>query len=140
MKRSREEILTMEAGDELNAAVAKIMNDDLEHQWEEGPSRTGVKYCSRCNACDWMPAAERPCSVKLYSEDISVAWQIWQKMTDKEPFSWAIYSDCEGIVFVEHYPNDYPGAMKAGCGDFRTWGLCPEAICKAALLAKLESL
>ena len=120
---TKEEILSMEAGGrELDAEVAsKILGLEIEERQDF------LRFYVR----------ETRTAILNHSTDISAAWQVWQKITDKEPFSWAIYSDYDGIVFVEHYPNDYSGAMKAGSGDFRAWGLCPEAICKAALLAKL---
>lgn len=72
------------------------------------------------------------------STDISAAWEVWLAVTKDHPEDWAIYSDDNGEVIVEHYPSGYRGDREVYCGDFNVDGLFPEAICKAALLAKLE--
>lgn len=144
----KEEILAMEAGDELNALVAReVMEDDLEHFWREGPSQTGVKYCAWCSTYDWMPAANEPCSVKPYSEDISAAFAVVERIGG----AWDIkrryrpYSDdlsmgdgrptYQALVVI----TEYEDLVYTSQETFRSpwcWQL-PEAICKAALLAKL---
>lgn len=119
---TKEEILAMKPGRELDALIGKeIMG------WT--PEETEVNMLCSPHHFSWSP-----------STDISAAWQVWQKVTDQEPFSWAIYSDCEDKVFVEHYPDNYSGALESGCGDFRVRGLFPEVICKAALLSKFDKL
>lgn len=71
-------------------------------------------------------------------KDISGAWQVWLAVTEDAPEDWAIYSDSNGEVTVEHYPDKYMGDREMSCGDFSVDGLFPEAMCKAALLSKLE--
>ncbi len=122
---NKEEILKMEAGEKLNAAVAVVMGDDLEHSWTGGAPKSGIKYCTRCNAPDWAPAAVlRHCSVKLYSEDISVAWLVVEKMK-VEDYCQVGGRFCDSLV--DMCPDNE---------ELLFW-LSPEAICKAVLIARL---
>lgn len=106
---TKEEILAMKPGIELDNLVREEILKLPFRQW-----------------------AGRP------STDISAAWQVWYAITKNEPEGWAIYSDTYEEVTVEHYPDNYGGVREESCGDFDVSGPFPEAICKAALLAKLE--
>lgn len=105
---TKEEILAMKEGPELNALVRETF-------FPGAPSAPGFDY----------------------SHDYWAAWQVWWYITKNESEDWAIYSDFDGKVSVEHYPEDYRGVMEEGAGDFSVNGLFPEAICKAALLWKM---
>ena len=136
---TKEEILAMESDDGLNAAVAEMMGDDLEHQWTGGAPKSGVRYCTRCGTPDWSPAAERHCSVKLYSKDISVAWLVVEKMKEdgynlrleyfSEKLDWTPKDNLTQVVF-SGYQGYYFDGIKGNIE-------IPEAICKAALIARL---
>ena len=127
---TKEEVLAMEAGDELDKAVAESLGYQVK-SWEtfrgkpvyrcRVPSKYGEVWESLCP----------------YSIAIRPAWQVWLAVTKDHPEDWAIYSDDNGEVTVEHYPDDYKGDRESGCGDFSIDGLFPEAICKAALLTRL---
>lgn len=75
-----------------------------------------------------------------YSTEISAAWKVWLKITKDTDYEWAIYQfhSPEELVEVEAYGEDYGGDMEEGCGNFSVISKFPEAICKAALLARLE--
>ena len=63
----------MEAGREMDALIAEIMELSTEHllpQYESG------FFCSRCGA--GQSGYDVPCT-KYYSTDISVAWQVVEK-------------------------------------------------------------
>lgn len=121
---TKEEILVMEAGRELDTLVAEeIFGMRVyrnPHDWQT--------YLPRGNA-------QR---LKKYSTTASAAWLVWLAVTKDHPEDWAIYSDSNSEVTVEHYPDDYKGNRESWCGDFRVDGLFPEVMCKAALLAVLS--
>lgn len=108
---TKEEILAMEVGIDLDCNIS-----DVVFNGKTFPLFSGIKH---------------------YSTNISAAWQVWLAVTKGAPEDWAIYSDSDGKVTVEHYHNDYKGDREEGCGDIEVNGLFPEAMCKAALLAKL---
>jgi len=127
---TKEEILAMIAGEKLDRQVALY---HFGYPVIEG-SPSG-KY-----EIGWSPSiGEDLKAIPLppYSTDISAAWLVWLAVTKDAPEDWAIYSDSDGEVTVEHYPDDYKGDREQFCGDFSVDGLFPEAICKAALIAKL---
>lgn len=142
---NREEILSMEAGEELDSLMATdIMEEPMPESTPENaldfqlagnpiesPKRNWVCLCSydEGDIPTWRPLP--------YSTDIWAAWQVWRKVTAGDPFGWAIYSGEEDKVSVEHYPEEYMGGLEEGCGDFKVSGLFPEAMSKAALIAKL---
>jgi len=98
-------------------------------QEDDGENMPGVWHLEKeGNWAYWSP-----------STDISAAWQVWFAVVKDHPEDWAIYSNSNGEVTVEHYPDDYKGDIEAHCGDFRVDGVFPEAMCKAALLADLNS-
>lgn len=147
---NKEEILAMEAGDELNTAVAELIGDDLDHHWAGGAPKSGVKYCTRCSTPDWAPAAKRPCNVKLYSEDISTAWLVVEKMRasdmynfgrikkepkDKRQYDPTFVDFCSRLMEVLEIgisEYSYPATLTI------MWKIDPEVICKAVLLTKVE--
>jgi len=136
---TEEEILAMKAGPGLNAEVAsQIMDIKVEYPFGEGFPYYLKEDDRWTNDVPWAGQGKMKWAPILpYSTDISAAWLVWLAVTKDEPEGWAIYSDSNGEVSVEHYPDDYKGDREAFCGDFRVDGLFPEAICKAALLAKL---
>jgi len=123
---TKEGILAMEAGEKLDALVAE-WKDGHYHDWK-GESVLHGGFALRCTKCGAFREDGRQLPNQHYSTDISAAWQVWLAVTKDGPENWAIYSDNDGKVTVEHYP------------DFCVDGLFPEAICKAALLAKLETV
>ena len=114
----KEEILAMKAGRELNIRVAedimgrKSTKDEIFGDME----RTSDGVFS---------------TLQPYSEDISAAWQVMEKMKGYNP----------GITFDIH-SQKWEAAFSAREADFTCpvvlANTVPEAICKAALLALLE--
>lgn len=123
----REEILAMEAGEGLDKLVIqKIMH----HIWDGGDR-------PRCKICGVWKDWDKPtaCETKKYSTDISAAWQVVGKLIEDGYFLTIGYSQAEkdwGVSLDE---------MRPFVGDYDEIAWCktaPEAICKVALLAKLE--
>lgn len=126
---TKEEILAMEAGAELDDIVAsKIM------EWEQGGDE-GEVWLDHCT--DYFVTGRAPGSSDYYwkpSTDISAAWQIVEKM---ESLGY-------GHKHLEYSQRPEAGIawmfMQPGRGIFEAKAKkAPEAICKAALLAKLET-
>ena len=122
MTLTREEILAMDNWRKLDGLVAdKVMGFDMvEDTLPQLP-----KY--------YLPEYERTIQrdVPLYSSDISAAWEVVDKMNERDEHSLAL----------EFYPNE-----KEWGADFDEFAVssqavsktAPEAICKAALLAVLN--
>ena len=116
---TKEEILAMQPGRELNAQIARLLGRPVyknrEGRWL---IRTGSK------SLDSPPLP--------YSTDISAAWQVVERMI-AEGFMFYLRGDIklEGweCNIYKAVPANYP---------VRWFEAAPEAICKAALLTKLE--
>lgn len=147
---TKEEILAIESGRKLDGLVAKeVMGIEVEYPFAEGYPYylTEDKYAKK----RYSPAKVWD-AVALYSTEVSPAWQVVEKLGG----AWDIRRR-----FRPH-PDDPPGSpgrptyqAKVFLSDYvpeedeltneRTgrspwvWSL-PEAICKASLLAKLESV
>lgn len=108
---TKEEILAMGAGEKLN----ELVDRHIVHPLEEYPEWKLIK------------------SFPGYSTDIGFAWQVVEKMRSHEVLLYRLalaLSEMTVRQTIETY---------ADCiADLMRW-LCPEAICKAALLAKLKT-
>ncbi|MDD5702900.1 MAG: hypothetical protein PHU23_12720 [Dehalococcoidales bacterium] len=116
---TKEEILAMRPGSELNMKVAEIImghtiiNDEIFGYMERVINLNSTECGSTC--CGSKEGDSVWSAVKPYSEDISAAEQVVEKMTElgyKDAVYWADF----------------------GNGKYTE----PEAICKAALLSRLE--
>jgi len=134
---TREEILAMKAGNELNAEVAKnLFNCDV--RWQEmsdGKKTWYIPYCGceyKLHKHPHTPAYAN--DLNGYSGEILAAWYVVNKMREMgyllglqqlagHPSFRAEFS--KGL-----FPNEIKGEAEAESA--------PEAICKAALLARLE--
>ncbi len=121
---TKEEILAMESGEDLDRLVAvEVM--DLFCVYEP-------PYLGWANREYWYDMDVIPTNVRSYSTDILSAWQVAKMMV-------AEYGD-----FVIDYDDSYNGGgWSASVDKLRVAALAktaPEAICKAALLAKLKTL
>lgn len=112
MKLSREAILAMEPGRELDALVAEhVMGIEA---WN---ARTGEKI---------------PYTTNQYSAYISTAWEVVEKLSDQRLRIVLIdYQDSEWLCALK---NKYGGYVE---GEYK-FNSAPEAICKIALLAVLN--
>lgn len=121
---TREEILAMEAGRELDALVAvKIIG--LEVEEKEDHLRMYVK------------GTRTP--ILTHSTDISAAWRVVEKVTEEK------HCHCEVKVYPGGFANvkftkvtgPFTSDEVLGCAGIDNDETITEAICKAALLAKL---
>lgn len=141
---TKEEILAMEAGRELDALVAeKIMNHPMpdfipEHALDLYLAGTPLHYDSWSCVCCYDEGDTPKWVPDPYSRDQGAAWQVWLAITRDDPYRWAIYPNPEksGEIIIEHY--SYYGGQECGEGELSVVGLAPEAICKAALLTTFE--
>jgi len=124
---TKEEILAMEAGEELSQKVAEEIMGECYHQHWDG-DRDSID-CLKCGESRFYHQRSQ-----AYSTDISAAWPVVERMQeDKEAFYYLElrYSrilHCWMAVF-EH-GNDQHEEIEGKTA--------PEAICKAALLAKVK--
>ena len=106
----------------LDEAVAKVKG--LE--WKPGlatPHMRWVGPSGRFLRLGWSP-----------STNWADAGELWIEMTEAEPYNWAIFSDTDGCVVVEHFPEDYMGEREEGTGDWESFSFpAPEAITRAWL-------
>ena len=115
---TKDEILAMNAGRELNIRVAKhVMERGFAHDETFGDMEKDS---------DGVYSYLQP-----YSEDISAAWQVMEKLKSYQP-----------RVEFNIYSQKWEAAFSARDADFSyptvSADTAPEAICKAALLALLE--
>jgi hypothetical protein len=127
---TRDEILTMEAGREMDALIArevmgwsKIVLGSYGHWVEEDGSGA---YTTKHQVGDWCP-----------SEDIAAAWQVVEKLRERNFYSQ--HTDLTLTSGVEHWSwtfiNHEPLAVYSVKATAPTAAL---AICFAALLAVME--
>ena len=142
---TRDEILNKEAGPEMNALVAEYVmgQTDFDHPgffWNEGTTEDGKDgwdgfNCPRCGASK----GDTGKCTKHYSTDIAAAWQVVEKFE----YNWNIYRDVGkcGSEYITAGDMQYrvifssPGMPMQGV----TADTAPLAICRAALLAVLET-
>jgi len=141
---TKEEILAMEAGEELDALIDKEIfsgNGCVHDLYWVDPDEYA---CSKCHKQFVSPEPW------AYSTTISAAWQVVEKMRDSHRYNikrieegrnakgqyddtfvnfCSLLMDVLGIEIKEYAYGATLTIMRA---------LSPEAICKAALLAKLE--
>ncbi len=124
MKLTREQIETMEAGPEMNAAVAELMGV-CHHNWTTKPGKQG-QQCVKCGVLRCMVS---PTHTPDYSTDIAAAWEVMEHagLLDFERRGWNLFYD-DGVWVI---------------GDDKFLGIAigktaPLAICRAALLWALE--
>ena len=123
---TKEEILAMEAGEELSAVVAEGIVGECYHQhWKDNEDSV---YCRKCGESRFYHQHSQ-----AYSTDIAAAWQVVEKME----------AEGYGHKHLKYSQNQHEGVtwvfMQPGRGIFEASGRdIKEAICKATLLAKLE--
>ena len=139
MNLTREQVEAMPAGMEMDLLIAPIAGWDHKHDISECED-CWYDYCRNCGyepRCEGIDDTD--CETPPpYSTDIAAAWEVVEKLMD------------EGDVFLEWWQDgewfvaDKPmgvreDAITARC-DGKTTGKpsAPLAICRAALLARLE--
>jgi len=113
---TKEEILAMEAGIELDGWVAEEV--------------MGIKTLVRAG----LITGEDEVPLLAYSEDISAAWQVVDRM---EELGFYFRLDSWGVEFYASSVDMSKNTVTFGALASR---LVCEAICKAALLAKMEGV
>lgn len=114
---TKDEILAIEAGDELDALVLRAFWRDLVKHDVEGATEFFLEWCKF-----------RP------STNISNAWQVLKKLHEEY---WCIeIKIANGCWVIMELLRTPPIRVEVNAGT--PFEKLPEAICKAALLAKLE--
>jgi len=151
---TKEEILAMKAGEYLDGVVAEQVMDEiqpksapqnaLEQMLADNPIRSekGNWIC----LCDYEHGDIPEWHPLHFSTDISAAWQVVEKMREIKDSKGnqllcclKIYCDVPGEVWDIHWSYAELSVMNDGHKDHKlplSWYSFPEAICKAALLAK----
>lgn len=107
---NREEILAMEAGEELDRVISYVFDLPLTEE----------------------VADQELLEVYHYSTDISAAWQVVERMMSNKWNWWSEYFQ-KSYQFSFYREKKFPSHYY-----FASSKSCCESICKAALLAKLE--
>ena len=131
---TKEDVLAMEAGVELDAKVLKdIFDCDVKIKGMSWQEDGGPFYCfCRCEDMD-KQLEHRDCEHHYRaaispSTDISAAWQVVEKLIKRYIFD--LYYDDVGELWV--------CKLFDGQQEYKSYGEAPEAICRTALLTKLE--
>ena len=127
---TRDEILAMEPGEELDRATAEYV---LGRPFQ----KPGHEPCCTCQVCG-HGFDECLCGL---SEDIAAAWEVVEKI-DAGSYRWRLASKhCRsGHVWWTATLDKYLGAVNGWKEMVYAPGdTAPEAICKAALLAVMEN-
>jgi hypothetical protein len=129
---TRDEILKLEAGREMDALIAeKVMGwerREWNHTtgvffWFDTQKQTGSGWLERDAPNDWNGYLFRP------SEDIAAANEVVNKF---DVFEIQKYKDCIGTTFYYAYANSIEEMGEVS-------STFPLAICRAALLAVMET-
>ncbi len=131
---TKEEVLAMEAGEGLDACIAG-WKDGCYHDWKGQPVIHGglVLRCTKCRA---SRENGRQLPNQHYSTNILAAWLVVEKLAEQNLF-------CSLDYLREQHNRDGKGGWRCRVVrgvkiEFACAKEAPEAICKAALLAKLE--
>lgn len=150
---TKEEILAMEAGPEMDALVAeKIMGWKRVQppKWDyDGPlPDQGEVLASPClielinnGEYKWPPKGVIPFTFfinKRYSTDMAAAWEVVEKFTANGEFA-RIERGTTGGLGCPVIPHWEVGLSKDGYCYWSKAPTAPLAICRAALLAKLNN-
>lgn len=130
---TKAEILALQPGREFDALVAeKVMGLKREVRLR-GEANTVTAYKSLVDGLHTRDEVLRYGSPLPYSTDIAAAWQVVEAMRPEYGF-WIDGDD----GYIVEFQHGMPGMTDYRHG--RAFApTAPEAICKAALLAKLES-
>lgn len=141
---TREEILAVEAGDELDRLVATevmgepmpefVPGNNLDLQLAGSPLKS--PYGNWLCLCKYEEGDIPTWHPQLFSTDISAAWPVVEKLAKENLF-------CSLDYLREQHWRDGRGDWRCRVVrgvkiEFAVAKEAPEAICKAALLAKLE--
>lgn len=123
----REEILVMEVGQLSQKVAEEIMGECYHRHWDGG--RDSID-CLKCGESRFYHQHSQE-----YSQDISAAWRVLKKL--REDY-WCIeIKIADGCWVIMELLRTPPIRVEVDAGT--PFEKLPEAICKAALLAKLEA-
>ena len=129
---TKEEILAMEAGEKLDASISE-WKDGCYHDWK-GQSIIHGGLVLKCTKCKAFRDNGRQLPNQRYSTDILAAWQVIKKLREEY---WCIeIKIADGCWVIMELLRTPPIRVEVNAGT--PFEKLPEAICKAALLAKLE--
>lgn len=140
---TREQILAMEPGAELDALVAERVFGE-EVVWNPDRTDAQIAMGARCDD-DGVPFDFDFEQMPPYSTDISAAWKVVEKIEGIEDANWVCGDNMspdgkrDGYAFRIYFPSgvtDEIGNMEFDEVD-GVGGSVPEAICKVALIATL---
>lgn len=129
---TRDEILNMPAGEEMDALIAEIMGERrpgvhvhtniLSMEWSSGRCWYCLPDYEKGDSCEWTP--------KPFSDNISAAWEVVEKFYSMklDRFSNGKEWRCYLVTLKGGKNHDATGLAYTA----------PLAICRAALLAKME--
>lgn len=139
---TREDILSMKPGRELDALVAEKVMEWIEVECfgikDNKIKRPPVSGCQTIIARGWNQQIKMYATLPNYSTDISAAWEIVNK---KQTFPYSISKCNNGKWSINWCSSNYEcmNCDEECTGKFEVEAdTAPEATCKAALLASLE--
>jgi hypothetical protein len=143
---TKEEILSMPAGQKMDELISLLLNESLEHPdfwYEEGYSEGGGYsgfYCIRCGTSKGL-SEKHPCA-KSYSQSISSTMEVIEKVMEWGDVFIEWWRDGEWFICDENLLNrkteNFP-YISARCDGKETGKpSLPLAICRFALLKWLE--
>lgn len=123
---TRDEILAMPAGRELDTLVAENVMGETKPIYAHEPGhllaiKHGSWYClpefDKGDECEWR--------AQSFSSDISAAWEVVEKLKEFKPI-------------INYDPFHKKWFVRFNGGEFHSAEVAPLAICRASLLAVLE--
>lgn len=130
---TKEEILAMKPGNELDDMVAsEIM------EWQQGGDEGEVWLDKEDHYTDYFVTGRAPGISDCYwkpSTDISAAWQVLDELKKKWDCVLLVWDVGVWDIHLENYTTRKEFYLGTEAGE--TYEKIPEAICKAALIAKI---
>jgi hypothetical protein len=120
---TRDEILNMPAGREMDALVAEKVFG-RKTAWFSGPGGPVITGGTMAKVSTWTP-------IKPYSTDIAAAWEVVEKMISN---GWRFYLRAVGTYFEVEFQKGGSDGIHTGYIDAETF---PLAVGRAAILLEM---